>query len=564
MERNLNSILEIDRMKGTKFPPGELSEAPVSIDGKVYNLKTIYSKSGIDLQIKLSSDEISPLDSGVYPREELHNLMSRYSSRNEYSINNTTGRENDAEPKKMLAYLIIVDGITIDSQTGEPTESILGMMFDFDKREGTAVFYGSQFIKNDPIAYLRTSAHEIGHQFNLHHEDATSYKKNGLRKCSIMCQTRHIKDVAKNESGNSENWRKFALFEFGDLEKQHLQTHPFDKVAPGGSPFLTEGLQDYPLCTVDHNSWHPKYFPRLGLSSNDISITDDSINTMNPDETLGLEFTIKMGKDKYLPGQPAIAYLEIKNNSLDPIRLIKNLSPEYEVVQFFIKYEEKTNKFVPYTILDYIPTETILKPNESLYGHAKIFYGSGGYSFPQPGLYKVKATYSGLIDRPGKIIASNTVEVNVIAPKDQDEEEQVSLIKGKEQALFLLFEGGDHLEEGINKLDQLAKKYPTSNLGTYANAVLGLRWSKDFKDYKKGKIRKKDFNQARSFLETAENNVKGHWADATFLKLADIHRESGEKGQTKKVLEKFLNKFEEDSKNANGVSIAKKILNEEI
>jgi hypothetical protein len=35
--------------------------------------------------------------------------------------------------------------------------------------------------------------------------------------------------------------------------------------------------------------------------------------------------------------------------------------------------------------------------------------------------------------------------------------DQVDLIKGNEQALFLLFEGGDHLTNGITKLTELAK-----------------------------------------------------------------------------------------------------------
>jgi len=52
----------------------------------------------------------------------------------------------------------------------------------------------------------------------------------------------------------------------------------------------------------------------------------------------------------------------------------------------------------------------------------------------------------------------------------------------------LLFEGGDHLVNGIKNITELAEKYPNTVLGAYANASLGIHLSKDFKDLVQNKI----------------------------------------------------------------------------
>ena len=131
------------------------------------------------------------------------------------------------------------------------------------------------------------------------------------------------------------------------------------------------------------------------------------------------------------------------------------------------------------------------------------------------------------------------------------------------KSLLFLFEGGDHLTEGIRKVTELAQRFPNSILGGYANAIIGLYWSEEFKDYKNNRLRAPNPEMANTFLKAAENNVKGYWADSTFLNLAEINRKEGEKESMKDVLGKYIDKFEDDSKNTNGIESAKKILNEQ-
>lgn len=537
-----DATLEIDKMKGTKFPPGEASSGensssnpPVVFDGKSHKLKEIFAKAGISLHITLNDKEITPIGDDDYNKADLTSLMVQYSN-----------RKKTSHLGKMYAYLIIVNGfaMTPSGDTGllKRNTNIVGLMWDNEKRLGTAVFYRHKIINTDPIAYLRTCAHEIGHQFNLHHKDASCTINGSQKKFSIMNQT----DVIKLYGGS---WPNGVSLEFGPLESQHLSQHDIQYVAPGTSRF--DGK-----CVADHARWHEEAPKRLGVYTGHLPAYD--VATSNE-----VDFQIQMGKEEYLPGQPSIAYLKLTNISSEPLSLIDKLSPEYNVVKFYIKKEEDEVRFMPYVFYEFISEKTILNPDESISGRAKIFYGSNGYTFPQPAVYKVRAEYHGLSDGLGKIIDSNTVDITIRQPRNKEEEEQVKLIMGKEQALFFLFEGGDHFTDGIEQLTKLVQRYPKSVLGSYASAVLGLHWSREFKDFKNNRVRKPNYEKARSFLEIASDIVNGYWANATFLNLAEIHRKAGDKTTMKNIINKYINKFEKESKNTNGITAAKTLLDGE-
>jgi len=270
-----------------------------------------------------------------------------------------------------------------------------------------------------------------------------------------------------------------------------------------------------------------------------------------------------MGKDEYLPGQPAIAYLSLINNSKESISVTNLFDPKFDFVKFVVENNGNFTRFIPYSMVDVMPKPEKLDSGKSIHGHAKVFYGSNGYTFPNPGTYKIKGVYYGLVF-PSEVIESNVAEVKIVAPKNKEEEEQVRLIKGDEQALFFLFEGGDHLVNGMRNIMQLAERYPNTVLGGYANAVLGIHWSKDFKDLVKRKIRTPDIDSSNKFLSTAKDNVKGHWADSTYIRLARNYEKSGIKDKSTNLLNEFIDKFKEDDKNVEALKVARQILEEEL
>jgi hypothetical protein len=532
-------VLEIDQMQGTSLPPS------VTIDGIEYNLQKAFRDAGIDF-VKSSGDQVNldtPFDNdGEYSDGELENMMNSFSNRR---------RGLSAGDTNLYAYLLIVNGF---STRGKAT---LGVMFDSNRREGTAVFYSA--VRTNPYFFLRTTIHEIGHQFNLHHEDASSEIIGNKRKFSIMNQTQTIQRSPDtiNRSNPIENIGYF----FGELEKMHLDSHPIQFVEPGGSPFqVPPGGASVYGCIPEHVQWHQysALFKRLGYGPDPGNVGVDRFSGQSQNQNPKIEFTIQMGKKEYLPGQPAIAYMELKNKSQDTISISPHLEPEYELTHFYIKKEAKEEvQFKPYAMFDYLLTETSLKPNESIKGTAKIFYGSHGYSFPEPGIYKVRATYNGIIDKPNLIVESNTVQVNVREPQNKEEKDQADLIYGDEQARLFLFEGGDHLSKGLSKLGELAKKYPNSVPGGYANSVLGVNLKKAFKDIPNKRIREPKPEEAESYLKNAVKSTTGHFANIASLNLADIYKQKKDTESMKNVLSNFIDKFSEDEKSSDSVRKAK-------
>ena len=327
MSTQRKAILEIDKMEQTKLPPGEISqnETPdsnpaVVFDGKTYTLKEIFSNAGINLEINSSEEEIPILGDENYNNADLNSLMEEYSKRT-----TITNNEN------MYAYFVIVNGIIQtrgDDGILRPRPGVLGAMWDLQKRRGTAVFYKNEYINSQPIAYLRTSAHEIGHQFNLHHRDGdVTIINNSQKKFSIMNQTGVIME-------HGGEWPNGVSFEFGPLETKHLAEHDIHFVAPGNSQF--DGK-----CIIDHDEWHNNAPQRLGVSSSELSAFDEI-----PKD---LDFQIQMGKEEYLPGQPSIAYLKLTNVGSEDLSVIDKINPEYNIAKFYIKKEDKDEvRFMPY------------------------------------------------------------------------------------------------------------------------------------------------------------------------------------------------------------------------
>ena len=74
-----------------------------------------------------------------------------------------------------------------------------------------------------------------------------------------------------------------------------------------------------------------------------------------------------MGKEEYLIGEPAVAYLDLINKGNEPIEVIDQLDPSFGVVKIHIK-SDKEVLFRPYIIADAVAHTTILKAGEKVSG----------------------------------------------------------------------------------------------------------------------------------------------------------------------------------------------------
>jgi predicted lactoylglutathione lyase len=188
--------------------------------------------------------------------------------------------------------------------------------------------------------------------------------------------------------------------------------------------------------------------------------------------------------------------------------------------------------------------------------------GGKGWTFKKPGKYIVRTTYNGIVSNPKMEIESNTVEVRIRPPSDKTEKQQVNLIVGEEQGLFLLMEGGDHLKKGIRNLTKLAKQHHDSDLAGYADLALGINLSRNFKDFQKGNVRAAKPQQSVEHLEkTMDKNVDDWYKRQTYFTLADVYKKY-DLGNPRQIMNEFVEKFSEDAKLQKSVVKAKKIIAE--
>jgi hypothetical protein len=215
--------VEMDRMSGTAFPTSQ------NVAGKIVDLQNIYlDGGGIVLLVTPDETDIPPvaeLFQGMQlPRRaitaaELDNLAKAHRHVPVAPVSRqcvAEGQQAASTCTEYFLYAIVVDHFYAEGNKVDP--STVGMMWDSTNRSEFAIFYRNSEVR-DPGKYLRTTAHEIGHAFNLHHED-------GDGRSTIMNQTSVV--------GNA------YTFAFSAAEQAHLRSHlPQRCSRPGTGSFTS-------------------------------------------------------------------------------------------------------------------------------------------------------------------------------------------------------------------------------------------------------------------------------------------------------------------------------------
>jgi hypothetical protein len=215
--------LEFDRMAGTAFPPSQM------VNGQPVTLASIYKDAGIQLTVEEDETGIQPLhipgddcisDAELTTLENGHRHLPLFpSSACPFDFCNT-----------YHLYGAVVDHYGEVFDTCVP-EFILGKMWQGHTRSAFAIFYRADSVHSDGANFFRTTAHEIGHAFNLHHSDGDG--------TSIMTQ--------------SDDLVGDPVYRFSEQSKDHLANHPAQCKFPGavgGAPFT--------WVTEEHAAWfHP-------------------------------------------------------------------------------------------------------------------------------------------------------------------------------------------------------------------------------------------------------------------------------------------------------------------
>ena len=229
----------------------------------------------------------------------------------------------------------------------------------------------------------------------------------------------------------------------------------------------------------------------------------------------GLVLQIKASKANYVIAEPVVLYVSIENTSNEAIELpVLDLRPMYDEAEYKIRRLEDNNNspippFRPFGRAHRIfidPPYEELAPGLFLTAEVKLFLGAWGWTFAKPGTYEVKAYARGGL-------VSNTITIRIPAPTDEQTAQAAKLFleSPHELGLLLLWEGGDHLTDGIRRLEQVASQYPDTPHATYANLVLGTRLIDKFSNFVENRLRPEDPAGAIPFLEKAKQNPVGFY-----------------------------------------------------
>jgi hypothetical protein len=356
-------------------------------------------------------------------------------------------------------------------------EGIPGMMFAEQQQRGIMVFTG-EFPSNEQ--YLRTTSHEIGHALNLQHSDGDAFQGN------IM--------PGKGYTIMNPPWALADDWNF-----------------------------TWSAASLCHFYNHMKYGNRFPFPS----------NTTSPKK---LELTIRLEMDNYLVGVPIILYVSLTNTGPGPTEVMQFLEPEFGFVEYVVSAPaSKEFIFSPWTHKDHAKPFKILSPGESITTTAKIFFGSKGWTFLKSGEYHLKAFYMNEIQ-------SNSLSISILTPYDDNLEKAVDLIlKSKEVGYFYLFEGGDHLEYGIRRLEAVTEIPAIPIHSSFANFVLGANLMRDFANFKEKHLRKANFERAAAYLEKAKlNKYSVYRILYSHLYLAEAYKKMGQRERAHKVLKQEL------------------------
>lgn len=337
--------------------------------------------------------------------------------------------------------------------TDHDDPDIGGLMFDRRgaQRQGCAVFYGAKQ-RTDPEAernHLFNCVHELGHGFNLLHSWEKSLAVPPVPSRPDALSWMNYPE--RYRSGTDAYWASFP-FEFDDAELVHLRHGYQHEVIMGGAP-LRGGAA------------------RRRDSGWDGSLQDPGLRLLlNPQRPAAI-------------GVPVTVSARLTATSANGRTVPQIVGPQSGTLDVLIRRPDGDESvFVPLLRHCREPeAPMLLGSGRSLRSQPFIHYGQGGFAFPTPGRYSVRARYAGF---DGRIALSNAIEIRVLAPTTRADREIERLVAGDEKVATLMSVMGSDapdLAEGDVKLQEIIARYPTHPAAAAARLVRGTNLARTFK-----------------------------------------------------------------------------------
>ena len=336
-------------------------------------------------------------------------------------------------------------------------------MFDYadaHQRQGMAVFHNA-IQGADPAsqrAQLRTYVHELGHCFNLLH----SWDKNlasppqplgpngGLGDLSSMNYAWKYQPLPPAAGGEPAYWANFP-FRFTNNELVQLRHGLRNNVIMGGAAFGMGAGDIDPIIFADREADHSGLALELRASSS------------------------------YMLGEPVVVELKLSSTDRRGTRTHGYLHPRDGLVHIAI--QRPSGQVVAYRPL--MPrcvdqARTVQLGEDAIYDSAYIGFGADGFTFEQPGFYRLRATY---VADDGSHIVSPTIRIRVRSPLTAADDRVADLLfaDGQGQLLYLLGSDSPSLQGANDAMSEIATQYADHPMAVFARLVKGTNNERDFK-----------------------------------------------------------------------------------
>ncbi|HEX8630752.1 MAG TPA: hypothetical protein VF755_21545 [Catenuloplanes sp.] len=400
--------LEIDTEAGVRLP------GPVQFGGAEAGFRECLQKAGFAVQ-DVGAPTLIPRQPGGWSGSSIFTVL--------HDLMTSSATASLLAPAWELHLLMLSES---------SRDGLLGVMFDsFDElpRQGAAVFVDEirshvpDEVEDRKI--VQTAVHELGHALNLAHR----FERSVGRADSTSFMNYDWRYLGGQHA--DEFWQRFA-FAFDADELEFLRHAPHAALVPGGAPFHSINYW------ADGTGGYSPYVPEVSVEGFELSLAPPATGPL------------------FGYGQPVFLEVALRNLGTQAVELPpETLDPKTGALEILVRrYTGGTGNglaeavpFVPMMQrcyqLDESAAET-LPAGGTLRNNVNLTFGSGGFTFAEPGAYDLipLLSFAGR-DPEGEdvelIIRGRPLRIRVAYPQDRaDERDAMTLFRPDVGAWFAL------------------------------------------------------------------------------------------------------------------------------
>lgn len=174
-----------------------------------------------------------------------------------------------------------------------------------------------------------------------------------------------------------------------------------------------------------------------------------------------LQLILTAESTRFVLGEPIYVTVTLRNVGSATTEVFHVLDPKAGAIRVSIETEGRPRRvFLPLSLVDVDKGVKPLAAGQELAAVIPIFFGALQWTFPQAGTYIVTATYRHGHTAHGYPIRSNSISLSVSSGDGASRLLMESSPTGEQAGKFLVWQQGDHLHQGLDRLKRWSRPFP--------------------------------------------------------------------------------------------------------